>query len=194
MPRPSILSVRLLGFFGPMGSEDCCPPAAIAAASTAKNHAPAASTANARAMSDGGRRIAMAGSCDRVAAAAEIDQPVMGGGVSAAGCNGTATGGPAGYWPAGTVAKGDSPPLGCQPPRPAAAAWAINHATKKAPIYSRATMTRLHSPAVKPIAQACPRTAYDRTSDTPAEIVVRPRSQRIEKRGMSIRPIVAQRG
>ena len=36
--------------------------------------------------------------------------------------------------------------------------------------------------------------AYDRISDTPAERVVKPSSQRIEKRGISICPIVAQPG
>jgi hypothetical protein len=44
---------------------------------------------------------------------------------------------------------------------------------------------------VTPMAQTLPRTAEAKTNDTAAQRVVKPRSQRSENRGMSIRSIVA---
>src|SRR6478752_6979488 len=56
----------------------------------------------------------------------------------------------------------------------------ISQAQRNAATNNTATATNVHKPAVIPMAQAWPRTAYDSTSEMPAETVVRPRSQRSE--------------
>src|SRR6478752_464465 len=56
----------------------------------------------------------------------------------------------------------------------------ISQAQRNAATNNTATATNVHKPAVMPMAQAWPRTAYDSTSEMPAETVVRPKSQRSE--------------
>ena len=70
----------------------------------------------------------------------------------------------------------------------------MSQAAKKAMAKKTNVATSVHKPATTPMAQAWPRTAWERTSDTSAEKAVRPSNQRIEKRGISIEPIVAEGG